>query len=267
MFQKFRFKLNSQSYLSLNVQLSNSSNINRYDKLNEIKNENLKYAEWYYGPQKRFLFSPKFEFFNGSPLLRKGSLTLAYQNIKESRVNRKFNSFNRSYQFEEVSVLSFNADFSARPAENLTSSYGLEILNNIISSDAFSKSLSVSNNEITSLSSPIVIPTRYPSNGSYYDSAAVYINFVWEFNDFLSLNAGSRLTYTDLGGSWNEEALVNTLLSKVSVNNWALTSTVAMIYTPIEKIQLNVLLSSGFRNPNIDDIGKIRESGGSLIVS
>ena len=37
LFQKFRFKLNSQSYLSLNVQLSNSSNINRYDKLNEIK--------------------------------------------------------------------------------------------------------------------------------------------------------------------------------------------------------------------------------------
>jgi hemoglobin/transferrin/lactoferrin receptor protein len=266
LFQKFRFKLNNQSYLSLNVQLSNSSNINRYDKLNEIRNENLRYAEWYYGPQKRFLFSPKFEFFNGSPLLRKGSLTLAYQNIKESRVDRKFNSFNRSYQFEEVSVMSFNADFSARPAENLTSSYGLEILNNIISSDAFSKSLSVSNNEIISLSSPIVIPTRYPSNGSYYDSAALYLNFVWEFNDFLSLNAGSRLTYTDLGGSWNEEALVNTLLSKVSVNNWALTSTVAMIYTPIEKIQLNVLLSSGFRNPNIDDIGKIRESGGSLIV-
>ena len=89
LFQKFRFKLNNQSYLSLNVQLSNSSNINRYDKLNEIRNENLRYAEWYYGPQKRFLFSPKFEFFNGSPLLRKGSLTLAYQNIKESRVDRK----------------------------------------------------------------------------------------------------------------------------------------------------------------------------------
>ena len=266
LFQKFRFKLNSQSYLSLNIQLSNSSDINRYDKLNEIRNESLRYAEWYYGPQKRFLFSPKFEFFNGSPFLRKGSFTFAYQNIKESRVDRKFDSFNRSYQFEEVSVMSFNADFSARPWKNITSSYGLEILNNKISSSAFTKYLSVSNNEITSLSNPVSIPTRYPSNGSFYDSAALYINFIWEFNDFLSFNLGSRLTYTDLGGSWNEEALVNSLLSEVSLNNWALTNTFAMIYSPVKKIQLNVLLSSGFRNPNIDDIGKIRESGGALIV-
>jgi hemoglobin/transferrin/lactoferrin receptor protein len=58
LFQKFRFKLNSQSYLSLNIQLSNSSDINRYDKLNEIRDESLRYAEWYYGPPKKiFIFS------------------------------------------------------------------------------------------------------------------------------------------------------------------------------------------------------------------
>jgi len=266
LFQKFRFKLIGQNYLSLNIQLSNSSNIDRYDKLNEIRNGTLRYAEWYYGPQKRFLFSPKFEFFKGNPLLKKGTLTFAYQNIKESRIDRKFDSFNRSYQFEEVSVLSFNADFSAMPSDNISASYGLEVLNNKIISNAYTKSLNVSNNEITALGISFAIPTRYPSDGSYYDSTAAYINFIWELNDSLSLNAGSRLTYTDLGGSWKEEALVNSLLSEVSVINWALTHTVAMIYSPIKKMQLNVLLSSGFRNPNIDDIGKIRESGGSLIV-
>jgi hemoglobin/transferrin/lactoferrin receptor protein len=252
--------------LSLNIQSSNSSIINRYDKLNEVRNGSLRYAEWYYGPQKRFLFSPKFEFFTGSSFLRKGSLTFAYQNIKESRIDRRFNNLSRSYQFENVSVLSFNADFSAKPSKKITSSYGLEVLNNEISSSAFAKTLTVSNNEITSLSTPIGIPTRYPSDGSYYNSAAGYINFIWNISDALSLNAGSRITYTDLGGSWNEQALVNSLLSEVSLNNWALTNTFAIIYSPLKKMQLNVLLSSGFRNPNIDDIGKIRESAGSLIV-
>lgn len=266
LFQKFRFKFSGQSYLSLNLQSSNSSIINRYDKLNEIRNGNLRYAQWYYGPQKRFLFSPKFEFFTGNRFLRKGSLTFAYQNIEESRVDRRFNSFSRSYQFEKVSVLSFNADFSAKPSEKTTSSYGLEVLNNVISSNAFTRNLIVSNNEITSLSSPIAIPTRYPSDGSYYNSAAGYINFIWDISDALSLNAGSRITYTDLGGAWNEEASVNSLLSEVSLNNWALTNTFAIIYSPLKKIRLNILLSSGFRNPNIDDIGKIRESSGSLIV-
>ena len=266
LFQKFRFKLTGQNYLSLNIQLSNSSNIDRYDKLNEIRNATLRYAEWYYGPQKRFLFSPKLEFFKGNPLLRKGVLTFAYQNIKESRIDRKFDSFNRNYQFDEVSVLSFNADFSAMPSDTINASYGLELINNNIISNAYIKSLTVLNNEITALGAPFAIPTRYPSDGSYYNSFAAYINFVWELNDSLSLNAGSRLTYTDLGGSWKEEALVNSLLAKVSLNNWALTNTLSMIYSPIKKMQLNILLSSGFRNPNIDDIGKIRESGGSLIV-
>ena len=266
LFQKFRYKLDSKRYLSLNIQFSKSSNINRYDKLSEIKNGSLKYAEWYYGPQKRFLFSPKFEFFNSSKFLRKGVLTFAYQNIEESRIDRKFNSFSRSYQFEKVSVLSFNADFSANISDRLNASYGLEVINNLVSSSAFTKKLNVSSNEIISIGEPIKTPTRYPSNGSYYDSAASYINFIWGVNDLLSINLGSRLTYTNLGGSWSEEALINTLLSDVSINNWALTNTFALIYNPVKKLQLNILLSSGFRNPNIDDIGKIRESGGSLIV-
>ena len=265
-FQKFRFKLNNQNYLSVNIQFSNSSDIDRYDKLSEVRNGSLRYAEWNYGPQKRFLFSPKYEFYKGIPWLKKGTLTLAYQNIDESRVDRRFDSFNRNYQFEEVSVMSFNADFNAVPYNNLKASYGLEVVNNIISSKAYSRSIDIVNSEIISLGTIILIPTRYPSDGSYYNSGAAYVNFIWELNEVMSLNLGSRLTYTDLGGSWNEQALVNSLLSRVSINNWALTNTLGLIYNPLKKLQLNILLSSGFRNPNIDDIGKIRESGGSLIV-
>ena len=266
LFQKFRFKFNSQNFLSINMQLSNSSNIKRYDKLNEIRNGSLRYAEWYYGPQKRFLFSPKFEFYRGDPWLKKGTLTLAYQNIKESRIDRKFENLNRDYQFEDVSVFSLNADFSASPSEKINTSYGLEIINNLVTSNAYTRTMNVYNSQITSLGPASSIPTRYPSNGSYYDSFAAYINFIWELDDFLSLNFGSRITYTDLGGSWKEEALINSLLSEVSINNWALTNTLALIYNPLKKTQFNLLFSSGFRNPNIDDIGKIRESGGFLIV-
>ena len=116
LFQKFRFKLFDQNYLSVNFQLSNSSNINRYDKLNEIRDGNLRYAQWYYGPQKRFLFSPKFEFFNGTPLLKSGIITLAFQDVKESRIDRKFGNLNKNHQFEKVSIFSLNADFSAKPS-------------------------------------------------------------------------------------------------------------------------------------------------------
>ena len=266
LFQKFRFKLPGQSYLSMNLQLSNSSNINRYDKLNEIRNGNLRYAQWYYGPQKRFLFSPKFEFFRGSPLLKSGVITLAFQDIKESRVDRKFESLNKNHQFEQVSVLSLNADFSAKPSNKINTSYGIEIIQNNVKSNAYSSEINISGNRVVNYFNRESIPSRYPSNGSYYKSAAGYINFIWDLNNLLSLNFGSRITYTDLGGSWKEEALINSLLSEISINNWAITNTMAAIYNPVKRIQLNFVLSSGFRNPNIDDIGKIRESGGFLIV-
>ncbi len=266
LFQKFRFKLPGQNYLSMNLQLSNSSNINRYDKLNEIRDGNLRYAQWYYGPQKRFLFSPKFEFFTGTPLLKSGVITLAFQDVNESRINRRFSSLNKNRQFEGVSIVSLNVDFSAKPTNKISASYGIEIIQNKIKSDAYSLELNVSGNQIINYFNKIPIPTRYPSNGSYYKSSAGYINLIWDLNELISVNFGSRITYTDLGGSWKEEALINSLLSEVSINNWAITNTIAAIYNPIKKIQLNFVLSSGFRNPNIDDIGKIRESGGFLIV-
>ena len=63
-FQKFLFKLPYQNLLNLNIQYSESSDIDRYDKLSEEKNGELKFSEWYYGPQKRLLISPSLKFFS-----------------------------------------------------------------------------------------------------------------------------------------------------------------------------------------------------------
>ena len=55
--QKMYFPINSKSSLSLNSQFSTTSNINRFDKLNDVSNGNPKYKFWYYGPQERILQS------------------------------------------------------------------------------------------------------------------------------------------------------------------------------------------------------------------
>ena len=43
--------------------------------------------------------------------MKKGRLVLAYQNVKESRINRRFTSLNKVFQEETVNVLSLNGDF------------------------------------------------------------------------------------------------------------------------------------------------------------
>jgi hemoglobin/transferrin/lactoferrin receptor protein len=52
--QKFLFQPDSTRRFIINLQLSNSSDIPRYDRLSEIPKGKLKYAEWYYGPNSAF---------------------------------------------------------------------------------------------------------------------------------------------------------------------------------------------------------------------
>ncbi len=265
-FQKFLFKLPYQNLLNLNIQYSESSDIDRYDKLSEEKNGELKFSEWYYGPQKRLLVSPSLKFFSQNSLLKRGRITLAYQMVQESRINRKFNSLIRSSQLEKVNLFSLNGDFDTSFDNGHAISYGIEGTVNGVRSNAYSQDIVINGNEISNLGPKTNIPTRYPSDGSSYKSFAMYVNWTWNMNDFFTFNAGTRLTYTGLRASWKESASINAQLSNVKLNSSALTTTLSMTLRPSKKFQVMTVLSSGFRNPNIDDIGKIRENNGILVV-
>ena len=264
--QKFLFQVGGRNQLVLNLQYSKSSDISRYDKLAEEKNNSLRYAEWYYGPQKRFLFSPQLKIFPKKKYLNSGKITFALQNLEESRVNRFFNSFTRNHQTEKINALSLNGDFEFKHKENTSFSYGFEGIYNDVSSFAFKNDLLLQQNQIIGYTPRLPIPTRYPSRGSSYVSYAVYLNWIWNVTSQLTLNAGLRLTKTHLDGSWKEFYNINALLSEVNLDSEALTGTLALTYRPNKVTQLNVIISNGFRNPNIDDIGKIRESKGNLVV-
>ncbi len=273
--QKFIIMLPGEKLFTLNIQLSKSSDISRFDKLNEYKDGDLRFAEWNYGPQGRFLISPQFKFFPKKKYLYKGHLTMAYQKINESRINRKFNELVRSSQEENVQVFSFNGDFEAKRGNESSLSYGFEWIKNEVISKAFAQELILNGSQIIGLSSSTSIPTRYPSGGSNYTSIAFYGNFKWDLNHKTTLTIGGRHTYTRLKAIWKknddifpvwmmESPIGN--LTNIYVENNALTGSLSIIFRPMPNWQLNFLASSGFRSPNIDDIGKIRENKGLLLI-
>jgi hemoglobin/transferrin/lactoferrin receptor protein len=266
LFQKFLFKIGDNNLLNLNIQFSESSDIDRFDQLSIPTDDSLKFSEWYYGPQKRLLISPSLRIFPKRKFMDKGVITLGYQKINESRIKRKFNSLNRSHQIEDLTVLSLNGDFDTSFNNGHTLSYGLETTYNHNYSKAYDRILSVDGNNVVGLGAKTAIPTRYPSDGSSYVSFASYVNWSWNMSEFFTFNVGTRLTFTKLKARWNDIISVNPQLSKVNLNSEALTTTVSMKLRPSNKIQINTVLSSGFRNPNIDDIGKIRENNGLLVV-
>ena len=251
--------------LILEAQLNLSSEINRFDKLNEYKNGQLKFAEWRYGPSKRFLLSPQLNLHFDTKWLKKARIILAYQDWDESRISRKFGSDIRRYKEENVKVYSFNADFNTHFTDHKIFSYGLEATYNEVKSKAYSKKLLVNGNDITGYTPGPPVPTRYPDGGSHYSSFAAYGNYKFIVNNKSSFNAGMRFTQTYVSVIWKDNTFITLPFNINELANFAFTGDISYIFTP-ENWKINALASSGFRSPNIDDIGKIREKKAKVVV-
>lgn len=266
--QKVFLPFKDGSDLMFNLQFSTSSDINRFDKLTERREGMLRFAEWYYGPQERFLFSTQYHVEPNKKLMDKGGFTLAYQNIKESRISRRFDSFDRSSQFERVQVFSLNGDFTKRvdPKINRDFGYGFEVAYNDVNSTSRGDVLEVRGDEIIGVEENYVVQTRYPDGGSSYLSSAIYASYRQDLGKKSTLNTGMRVTNTILNAKWIDTTYIKLPDSDIQSMNTAFTLTAGYAYKPNTNWQINGVFSSGFRSPNIDDIGKVREKRGDVTV-
>lgn len=264
--QKFFIPLSLKTDLKVNFQYSTSSDIPRFDKLSELKSGSLKFAEWQYGPQNRLLVSSQLAINPNKKWLNKGTITAAYQNIEESRIQRKFGSLERSYREETVNVYSLTADFTVPLAKKRDLGYGFEVAYNDVQSNSYGKTLRVIDNNIVGFDADFKVQSRYPDGGSSYFSSAIYLDYRQDITSKSTLNTGVRLTNTQLDATWIDETFIKLPSNNIDLNNTALTATIGYVYKPFKTWQLNAVLSSGFRSPNIDDVGKVREKNGEVTV-
>ena len=108
--QKVLYKPNENTTHLLNVQISNSSAINRYDRLTETSKGLPVYSEWYYGPQVRDMFGYKLTKSQLKGYFQKMNANVNYQQLEESRISRRFKSNNKDFRFEEVDLFGLNMD-------------------------------------------------------------------------------------------------------------------------------------------------------------
>ena len=266
--QKFYIPLSNKTDITVNLQYSTSSNIPRFDKLMELKSGSLKFAEWYYGPQERFLVSTQLTINPEKKWLNSGTFTVSYQNIKESRVQRKFNDLKRLYRNEEVDVYTINGDFSVPLTndKNRNLSYGFELTYNDVKSISEGKIIAPSSNKVVGLVGDFKVQSRFPDGGSSYTSSAVYTDYRQDINEKSTLNTGIRLTNTMLNARWIDQTFIALPSTEIELTNTALTATIGYVYKPTKDWKLNSVISSGFRSPNIDDVGKIREKNGNVTL-
>mgnify|MGYP000091131125 CR=1 FL=1 len=266
--QKFFIPLSNKTDLKVNLQYSSSSNIPRFDRLTELSDGSLKFAEWDYGPQKRLLLSTQLIINPEKKWLESGTITTAYQNIKEQRVQRKFGSLDRSYRDEMVNVFSMNGDFSISLTDDKKRalSYGFEFTYNDVKSESTGKTLQVTDNKVIGIANNFKVQSRYPDGGSNYLSSAAYVDYRQDITSKSTLNTGIRFTHTHLEANWIDDTFITLENNNVKTDNAAVTATVGYVFRPNKNWQLNSVLSSGFRSPNIDDVGRVREKAGNVTV-
>ena len=201
--QKFFIPLSESTDLKINLQYSTSSDIPRFDRLTELTNfsdvSTLKFAEWHYGPQNRLLISSQLLLNPHKNWLESGAITTAYQNIQESRIQRKFGSLKRSYRKENVDIFSVNGDFSVPVTQDKTRilSYGFELAYNAISSNSFGKTLNIVDGKMNGFFNDFNVQSRYPDGGSNFLTSAIYLGYRQDLSSRSTLNTGIRFTNTN----------------------------------------------------------------------
>ena len=95
--QKVKFQPSDNLNFIANLQYSSSSNIPRYDNLVDTLGSarDLKWIEWYYGPQQRILASLKTRILEKA-FFDKATIIASFQRVDEDQYSRKFNSDWRS---------------------------------------------------------------------------------------------------------------------------------------------------------------------------
>ncbi|MCP4121035.1 MAG: TonB-dependent receptor [Bacteroidetes bacterium] len=260
--QKFRFKPLDHLDMTLAFHASSSSDIPRYEEMNDFEVDNdvvqdPKFAEWFYGPQKLYMASLAFAM-EDRKAFDNGNIIAAYQWIEETRFKRKFGNDERTYNTEQVQVVSVNGDFSKKINETNTLRFGFEANYNRV------QSLVRVHNIATDAAVNVPLPTRYPDGGSHTQAYAIYLMDKWKPSEKVIVQAGIRYNQFILMSSFKDTRFITVPESEFRLSKGALSGSVGVVYKPIEGLELKLSGSTGFRSPNVDDYGKIREKDGQV---
>jgi hemoglobin/transferrin/lactoferrin receptor protein len=253
--EKLLFRQSEKVSHTLNIQYSNTTNVPRYDRLQDKRNfggsigTTLRYANWYYGPQKRWL---------GAYVLNvdtKGFFdrlrgTVSYQDVEESRQQREYRRYDRfDSRRERVKVWGFIFDgYKVFGNNELTLGADAQ-LNDV-------KSVADRTNLNTGAKSKL--DSRYPDGENQMNYFGLFAQHLLKIrNSKWVLNDGIRLQAVTLQSNVIDNSFFNLPITKFEQDHIAVTGNLGMIYNPIPNTRITFGFASGFRSPNIDDLVKV----------
>lgn len=260
--QKFLFKQNNRFTHSLNLQVSNSSNVPRYDRLQDLRNfggsigTTLRYAEWYYGPQTRYLAAYELNW-RPTRVFDMVRLNVNYQHIEESRQQREYRRYDRfDSRREKLNIWGFTLD-ARKKWKNDEITVGIDGQFNDLVSKADRTNL------ITGVTTKL--DTRYPDGDNNMNNIGLFAQHLRKMKGGkLILNDGLRFQLVNLHSTIVDNSFFNLPVTDIKQTPFAVTGNLGLVYLPSDKFRVAGGLSSGFRSPNIDDLARVFESSSAL---
>ena len=256
--QKALWKVSDKSTFDYGFHFSTSSDIPRYDRLIEKRNGNLRFARWDYGPQNWMMNNLRWTYRASHSLFDQVKVIFAQQLFEESRIDRRLNAATEFDRREKVKAYSLNADFFKSLSQDSYLSYGIEGVKNRVSSEGLERAIETKIEKAAS--------ARYPN--ASWNSAAIYGSYHHQVSQKWKFQSALRYNFTDLSADFtNNSAFFPLPFTESQESHHSLTGNLGLIFTPEPFFSISPLISTGFRAPNVDDIGKIFDSEpGSVIV-
>jgi hemoglobin/transferrin/lactoferrin receptor protein len=259
--QKIRFSPNKEWDFQYAFHYSETSEYSRYDRLIETLPNGLpRSAVWNYGPQIWMMNNLSVTHTSNNKIYDRMNIRLAQQYFEESRIDRNFSGgqrFRLRTNLEEVMAYSANVDLE-KSFNKHRFYYGLEYVLNDVNSTG--SAIDIRDN------SPIPVPDRYPN--SQWSSYAAYLNYQLVVSEKFLLQAGLRYNRFHIESDFTRHLeffpfdFINS-----SLQNAATTGSLGFVYKPDHTWKISVNGNTGFRAPNVDDIGKIFDfAGGEVVV-
>lgn len=254
--QKIRFSPTEKWDLNYAFHYSTTTDNPRYDRLIRTRNDLPRSAEWYYGPQLWLMHHVKVRHYANTSLFDEIQVNAAMQQFAESRHDRDFGKTTKYHRYEEVDAWSLNADFIKQWDNRSKLSYGIEAVYNDV--------LSTGEDEDISDGSITPGPSRYPQ--ASWSTFAAFASFQQQLAPKLILQSGLRFSYFNLSAKFDTTFYPFPFVD-AQLDKGALNGSLGILFLPDDQTTISVNASTGFRAPNVDDMGKLFDSEpGSVLV-
>jgi outer membrane receptor protein involved in Fe transport len=240
-YDEWAFDLKASFLLLKNVQLTmahqfvQQKHVPVYHKV-QLENYSLNEMD----PQQRLLSYARLNWKGKSALLKETEITFSFQQGIEGRNSLKNGSTVLRKERDKINTAGFTTDFLSVFNKKWTANSGIEIYTDHVGSMR----------EDIDLSSNTKLAKRglYPNN-SEYGNYSLYSLHHWQLGKWI-VDGGLRFNSFKI-------SISDSTLGRINITPSALVANAALLYKIAEKKSVYISFSSGYRAPNIDDMGSL----------